>query len=180
MEPYDQTIQVALEATEKEPERSDEIVLSTGVKLRFKPFPPMRIQAVAERFPYPDVPEIFNKDKERYEKNPFSEQYAELKAETDRRRGLAVVDTIMAVGTQIVSIPDTFPKVEDDDWIEELEFSAITVNKESKIARYHAWIKYVATVTEADLALIMSFAGKQTGTQESNVAEQLQKHFPDN
>lgn len=180
MQTYDSAIQVALVETEEKAERSDEITLSSGVVLRFKPFPVMRIQAVAEHFPYPEVPKVYNKEKEKWEQWAGSEEYAKLVQEVDRKRGLAVVDTVMAVGTQIVSIPEGFPKVEDDGWIDELEVSNIFVKRESKIARYLAWVKFVAVINEDDLVKIMSFAGKQVGTSESNVAQQLQANFPNN
>jgi hypothetical protein len=178
---YDLEIQEALVKTEETPEeRSNEIRLSTGVVLRFKPFPLMRIQSVADQFPYPEVPKVYNKDKEKWEPWAGSEEYANAVEEINRKRGLAVVDTVMAVGTEVVTVPEGFPKATDEDWIEELAISHIQVNRESKIARYFAWVKYVATVTEDDLVKIMSFSGKQVGTGEKNVAEQLQTHFPDN
>ncbi|MFA7101139.1 MAG: hypothetical protein WC196_05215 [Bacilli bacterium] len=177
---YTDQIQVALVETEKEPERSDVVTLSTGVVLKHKPFSIMRIQDVADRFPYPPIPKVFNPDKGRHEEWAGSEEYSKAVQEIDRKRGMAVVDTIMSVGTEVVSIPPDFPKPEDEGWIEELEITGISVKKDSKIARYFAWIKFIATVTESDLEKIMSFTGKTVGNSEVNVADQLHKNFPDN
>jgi len=178
---YDQEIQHVLELTEEQTEQSDEITLSTGVVLKFKKIPILRIQAVVEQFPYPDVPEVFNKDKGRMEKNPFSEEYKKLVEEADTKRGLAVIDTVLAVGTEVSSVPDDFEKTLDsEDWIEELAIGHIKVNAASKIARYHAWVKYVAIVDQSDVGKILEQFGLQLGTGEANVASQLRNNFPDN
>lgn len=182
MESYNEQIQEVLSVVEEPqtPVEKDVIVLSTGVELKRKEFPIMRVQAVAEMFPYPEVPLVWNEEKQRKERWAGSEEYVKAVEEVDRRRGLAVVDTVMAVGTEVVYIPEGFPTPDSDEWIEELEISHITVKRESKVARYHAWIKYVATKNEDDLVKIMSFATAQMGSSEANVAQQLQQNFQDN
>jgi hypothetical protein len=178
---YDDQIQVALEQTETAIAPSNEITLSSGVVLKRKDFPIMRIQAVAEQFPYPDVPKVYNEQKNKWEQWAGSAEYAKMVEETDHKRGLAVVDTIMAVGTEVVSVPDDFPTVDSEDWIDELlHGSGIKVKADSKTARYLAWVKYVAVRDEGDLAKIMEFASRQAGTSEVNVAEQLHTSFQDN
>lgn len=176
---YNDQIQVALESA-VEPARTDEVTLSTGVVLRFKPFPIMRIQAVAEQFPYPEVPKLYDEDKKKWFAWAGSEEYAKQVTEVDQKRGLAVVDTIIAIGTEVTQVPDGFPKLEDDSWIDELAFSSITVKKDSPIARYHAWVKYVCVMNEEDLAKVTSYASSTLGTSEVNVANQLQDNFQDN
>lgn len=177
---YDQEIQEALELVEAQPEQSDEITLSTGVVLKFKKIPILRIQAVVEQFPYPEVPEVFNKDKGRYEKNPFSEEYKKMVEEIDAKRGLAVIDTVLAVGTEVSTTPDNFAGPDTDEWLEELEIGHIKVKRDSKIARYHAWVKYVAIVDQDDVGKILEQFGLQLGVGEANVAQQLQTNFPHN
>lgn len=177
METYETQIQTALKNVEEVPQEKDMITLSTGVVLKFKKIPILRVQAVVEQFPYPDVPEVYNKDKGKYEKNPFSEEYAKMCQQVDQRRGLAVIDTVLAVGTEVVFIPEGFSKPDDDKWIEELKVGHITFDKTSDVIRYHAWAKYVAIVDEEDVGKILEQFGLQLGTSEAGVAQQLHTNF---
>jgi hypothetical protein len=180
---YNEKIQAALIAVEKaeeNPEVTDRVELSSGVILRFKKIPLLRINAIVDQFPYPPVPEIFDEAKGRVEKNPLSETYLEMCKKVDAERATAVVDAVVATGTVLEYKPDSVSPVESEDWIEELEVSHITIKKESKLARYLAWVKFVAIVDADDLGKIAREFGITLGVSESKIAAAIDNNFPNN
>lgn len=180
---YNQQIQAALahvERTEAQPlAETNRITLSSGVILQFRDkFPLMRINAIIERFPYPPVPELYDDDKGRVERNPFSKVYLEMRQQVDQDRANAVIDAVIATGTSLVYCPPDITPPDSDEWIEELEVTGITVHKSSKWARYLAWVKYVAIVQATDLALISNKFGITLGVSESQIAAAIEDTFP--
>ena len=157
----------------------DTVTLSSGVVVRSKDVPKPRIIALLEQFPDPEVPLVENKDKGRMERNPKSESYIEAVNQVNMRRGLAMLDIIIVSGTEIVSVPEGFPKVEDTDWIEELELSHIPVRRSSPLARKFAWLKYVACTDDSDYEKLLTRTQMQVGDSEAHVAQQLQENFQD-
>jgi len=67
-----------------------------------------------------------------------------------------------------------------DDWIEELAVSHIPVRRESKYAKYLAWVKFVAVRDMDDLGIIAREFGITLGISESRIADAIQENFPDN
>lgn len=182
MADYNEQIQAALvDVVEDAPIRNEDILtLSNGVVLRRKPLPRTRIMALVEKFPLPPIPEVYNKEKGKMEKWDGSEEYQKAKQKVEMNQALAMIDLIIASGLEVVSIPDSVPPIEDDEWIEELELSHISVKKDSKVVRRFSWIKFVAAKDEDNLEKIMTFATSQLAESEANVAQQLQENFPDN
>ena len=107
MSSYEQKIQDAIvEVGSKDETSSPLIVLSTGVVLRPKKFSMMRIQAIMSRFKLPEIPLMNDEDKGRPIRNPNHPLYLEQKAEMEQERTMAVIDAIIAFGTEIKFIPD--------------------------------------------------------------------------
>jgi hypothetical protein len=180
---YNDKIQAALvevEKLESEPKQTDRVTLSSGVILKFKKIPLLRINAIVDAFPYPPIPKYFNPEKGREEENPMSKVYLDMKTEIDVQRSLAIIDAVVATGTELEFKPDSMVAVESDDWIDELEVSHIPVRKESKYARYLAWVKFVAIRDMDDLGLIAREFGITLGISESRIAAAVQENFPDN
>lgn len=170
-----------IEAIEQEEhsEHSDRITFSNGVVLGFKKVNIMRIQSIANRFEYPPVPKIKNEDKDRWEENPNDPQYIKACEKVDYQQGMAVIDAIAAFGTYPLHVPDGVSKVEDDEWIDELELFGIEVNRHSKLARYYGWVKYVAVVDQDDLMILGQQFGVTMGSSERLVKDQLRSSFQD-
>lgn len=177
---YTEKIGNALKVVEaKEETASDQITLSSGVVLRLKKINVLRINAVVEQFKYPKVPEIWDANKDRALRNPDDPEYKALCAEVDAQRTWAVLDAIAALGTEVMSVPPTVHALESNEWIEELQLLKIPVDPDSKLARYMAWIKFVAIVDTADFQKIAEQFGMAMGTAEGKVAESIQRNFPD-
>ena len=179
MSSYEQKIQDAIvEVGSKDETSSPLIVLSTGVVLRPKKFSMMRIQAIMSRFKLPEIPLMNDDDKGRPIRNPNHPLYLEQKAEMEQERTMAVIDAIIAFGTIIKFIPDDFSKPEDDDWIEELKLVDIPVNENFPLARYQAWVKFVAAPDLEDISKISEQFNVQMGTSEVKIAANIRENFP--
>lgn len=176
-----ETIQLALMDIENHEEGQDGLVhLSSGVTLKLKKVPILRIQEIVRRFKYPDPPRFYDEDKKRWYENPDHPDYIARKEEVDGERGLAVIDAVAALGTELHTVPEGFQRPEDNDWIDELEFLGIEVKKESKLARYHAWIKFVAIIDMDDMTKITEQFGLSLGVSNAKIANSLRENFPDN
>lgn len=173
---YEEKIQQAVADVDQPQQNLDpeNIVLSTGVVLRYRKFSRMIMQGIIDKFPYPDPPKVYIKDKDRYETNPLDKDYKEAVARIDEQRSLAFIDAIIAFGTELVSAPDDLPAIDDDEWIDELELVGIKVLRDKKKSRYLAWVKYVAMVdTETDLAKVMGIFTRVEGATEETVAQAI-------
>lgn len=178
---YTDKIQAAVEEERKEPTtEKDTIILDSGVQLKIKKVPLLRIQAVLEQFKYPPVPEIYDPEKDRTYKNPFDPTYQEMRREVDEQRTWAVIDAVLAFGTRLEYSPEDVPSLESDDWIEELALAGIEVKTTSKLARYLMWVKFVAIVSADDLQKISRQFGLNMGISEEKIAEAMQSNFPGN
>ena len=176
---YENKIAEALTSTEDVAEEESLITLTSGVQLKYKRVPVLRIQAIVNKFKYPPIPETWDEVKGRAYKNPQLPEYLEARQQVDVDKVLAVIDAIAAVGTELHFKPDSVPSVDDDSWLEELEVMGIEVNVSSKIARYLAWVRYVAVVDQDDFMRIAQKAGLAVGTSEERVASALQGSFQD-
>ncbi len=159
-------------------DKVQKVMLSSGVILRMKQVPVLRINAVLERFQYPPVPELYDKEHDRILKNPDHPLYKEECQKVDMQRTWAMLDAVLAVGTEIIHRPAEVPAVEDDTWIEELEMFGIAVRKDNQRARYLAWVKFVAVINQDDLQKIAVKFGLGLGVAEEKVANALQGNFP--
>lgn len=182
MSSYEQKIQDAIvEVGSKDETSSPLIVLSTGVVLRPKKFSMMRIQAIMSRFKLPEIPLMNDDDKGRPIRNPNHPLYLEQKAEMEQERTMAVIDAIIAFGTEIKFIPDGFPRPEDTkkgNWIDELKLVDIPVNEDFPLARYQAWVKFVAAPDLEDISKISEQFNVQMGTSEVKIAANIRENFP--
>jgi hypothetical protein len=179
MDTYDEKIQNAIIQVEEKDLNALSITLSNGAVLRLKKFPFMRIQAVVSQFKYPDIPEVYDEMRGKPIKNPDSPTYLAMKMEVDQDRSMAVMDAVATFGVEVEYLPEDVPALEDDSWIEELEFIHIPVQKDSRLARYQAWIKFVVIRDPVDFAKVAEEFGIQMGTAERKIADNLQNHFPD-
>lgn len=178
---YSDRIQQAVaEVEQTEVKKADEIiVLSTGVKLRLKKVPILRINAVLERFPYPEVPLIHDEERGREIRNPNHPIYQEMRQKVDEQRTWAIMDAVAGLGTELLFVPEGFYRPEDQGWIDECEILGIQINTTSKVARYLAWIKFVAISTMEDMNLIARQFGLALGVSEARIANEIRNNFPD-
>jgi len=150
----------------------------SGVVLQLKKVNILRINAINDRFKYPDVPEVYDEVKDRKTRNPDHPDYKKACAEVDEQRIMAILDALSVFGTEIVFVPADVPKLEDNDWVEELKFVEIPVDPESPMARKLAWIKYVAIRDQGDFMKIAREFGVVMGNSEAMVADSIATNFP--
>lgn len=97
----------------------EETELSTGVRVKLKRVPQGLIEEVVNRVKDPKVPVYFDPEKEREMPNPSDPDYLNAKAQAERDRSVAAIETIVLFGIELL---DGLP--EDDDWLTKLKFMA--------------------------------------------------------
>lgn len=177
---YNQKIQEAVAADEAatQPEL---VTLSSGVVLKHKQVSILRLQNIISHFKMPEVPALFDKERNKEIRNPNHPVYLAQVEQVNEERMLAAVDALIATGTELVECPEDIEPIDSDDWIEECEtFFKIKVLRDNKKARYLAWVKYVAVLTKEDLELLAHFVRRTLGVSEESVAQAMRENFPNN
>ena len=169
------TSEKVVEAIERSGEDSL-IHLSTGVVLRGKAAPSLALVKVIAYFPRPNPPEIFNDKLGRYIENGADPDYLKRVTAYETESAHAVLNVLILMGTELVSVPKGFPKPESDSWLEELgEFGMIT-KPENKSWRYLNWVMFKAAPTSDDTKKIQEVVGSLSGISENAV--QAAEQFP--
>lgn len=151
-------------------ESADNIItLSTGVVLRIKPVSSMIFTELSKRHPQPKVPMWFNKENDRNEPNPNNPDYVEDMRNWQMNVGIGVVDIMIIMGTQFVSVTGDAPRLDDEEWIDNLVFTGMNIDRDNRRARYLAYIKYVAAVSDEDMEKLMQRVSGQSGVSEADV-----------
>ena len=114
----------ALDVAKKLAQGADGItILPNGVKVRINPVGAALISDVTSKIKDPEVPLWPNADKPdregkpRMEANPDDPHYAVLLEEANQKRAIAMIDTMVMFGVELVDgVPD------DDAWVKKLRF----------------------------------------------------------
>jgi hypothetical protein len=132
-----------------------EITLTTGVRARLKPVAASLIDEAVATVELPEIPVWHNPDKGRDEANPNDPTYIRELGETDRKRGIAAIDTMIMVGVELI---DGLP--EDGKWLEQLKLlekrgrlDLSGYDLESEIEKEFVYKRYFAMSAE-DLAVL--------------------------
>lgn len=138
-------IQAIKEAEEAVLAGENTMVLSSGVKVKLTPLPPLLQRAIEAKFPEPEIPmaSVTIRDEQELQSNPDDPDYIEAREHWARDRGAALMDLALIKGVQ-VELP------EDDSWIEELALVGVEVG-EGKVARKLAYLRSVAIGNLQDL-----------------------------
>lgn len=161
----------AAEAQESGIRLPREVTLSNGIVLKVKPMPPLLLNAVANSMPEPEVPQVHIADDDRWEDNPNDPAYQKALADTAAKRELATINLILAVCTEVGSLPDNRVGPESDDWLFIPEMAGIEVDASNPRARYIAWLRFYALETQQDLMQTNSLPILLAGISEGEVAE---------
>jgi hypothetical protein len=150
------------------------IKLTSGVVVRTRPVPILVIQKVSARFKLPEPPVVYLEEKGRNEPNPNDPRYlAECERITTEQR-LAIVDAMIMLGTEVVSVPGELFKPESDEWIEIVEYlTGETIPRDNKRLRQLYWLKYYAIQGADDLIALERAIVKEMGVPETMVSEAL-------
>lgn len=96
---------------------SEEVTLSTGIRVRLKPVSSSLVEEMKASVPVPEVPRVFIPEKEREEENPNDPRYTAALEEMERQQARAIFDALLIFGVELL---DGLP--EDDDWLKKLQF----------------------------------------------------------
>lgn len=154
--------------------------LSNGIVLKIKPIPPLFMSAVVSEFKSPDIPKVYIAEDDRWEENPNDPNYLKEMTEIILAQNLAINDMAMAMGTEIISVPDGYYLPDEDAWIDQVKFAAsitgveLNIDKDDKIKRYICWLRFYALETGADASLATGLPMELAGVREEEVDEAIE------
>lgn len=146
----EKVMQAIVEAEKAVSLGENEMVLTSGVRVKFRPLPPLLQRAVEGKFPEPEVPMalVTIRGEQELESNPNDPDYIAARWRWAVDRGNALTDLALLKGVA-VELP------EDESWIEELAMVGIEVGK-SKMAKKLAYLHSVAIASLEDLTGVTS------------------------
>lgn len=160
--------------------RFAEFTLSNGIVLKMKPVPPVLLQAVTNEFQPPPIPKVHIEEDDRWEENPSDPSYIEELGKIAEAQNKALADLVMAVGSEVVSVPEGYERPEDDGWIEHVKFAAeltgtkLEIDTENTTKRYLYWLRFYALETGGDVALAQNLPYQLSGIREGEVEEVIE------
>lgn len=150
---------------------SDSLVsLSNGVVLKVRKVPNMIFLEVMHRFTPPKVPVVMNEDLGRKEENPNDPTYVDEYNRYQADLSMAIVDTMVLMGTSVYSVPEEIDGPSDESWSRKLKILHI-VPGEDEMERYLMWVKYYAAEDDTDITKIVEAVGRLSGVSEEDVAQ---------
>ena len=153
----------------------DEITLSSGVVLRAIKASPVTLIKVMTRFPRPKPPTYFMEKMGREMENPDDPDYIERVKAWEMESNSQVLNALILLGTELVSVPKGVEKPSGDKWLNKYRLLDMPVHPEDEQWRYLNWVTLVAAPDETDMTLIQDVVGKKMGIAEVDVksAEQF-------
>lgn len=146
--------------------------LSSGVKLKTKDTinPSIIIDILSElESKRPEPPVVYIQAIDRDEVNLDDPRYIDRLQRWETVSAGRIADALILTGTEIEFIPEGIEKPEDDEWLEVLNALGFRLNRNSKPARYLAWVKHVAIIDQHDWEAITDNVGRQAGVTEADV-----------
>jgi len=153
----------------------NEITLSSGVVLRATKANPMTLITVMSRYPRPKPPMVYIEVMGREMENPDNPDYIERVKNWQIESNTQVLNALIILGTELVSVPKGVQKPSDEKWLKKYQVLEMPIHPDNEDWRYLTWVKFVAAPEESDLEIIMEAVGKLSGIQEEDVksAEQF-------
>jgi len=158
---------------ESETPQNSVVTLSNGIKLKLKSVPPFLVRQATMKLDRPKVPRM-DIGKGREEDNPDHPAYQEALADFENRSTDAALNVMLAAGTEVVSVPKGVPGPDSDDWLPLMEVLEIEIDLDRPVARYLAWMRYVALATADDITLITTAMSRGIGLSEEDVEASAQ------
>lgn len=165
-------IEVLEESSNTSSKKDNTITLSSGVVLKNRKVPPMILAKVEEKYPDPPVPTVYDSERDRYLPNPDSPEYEKALEDNRMRKGNSLIDVLISMGTEIVSIPEGLQKPDDSEWVDDLLSIGIEVPSQNR-ARYLAWVKFYAATSASDIQELAKRGSESLGVTESEVASAI-------
>lgn len=166
-------------AVEKIGEANDEIRLSTGVVLRGKQANPLSLLEVMAQHPAPTPPMQYIQTMGRMVENAADPDYIARRDSWKTESSNDLVQALILLGTELVSIPKGFPGPKSDEWIENMRLLGLDVYPDSKNWRYLKWVLHEACRGEEDIAIIQEVVGRLSGLSKLAVKTAEEFHASD-
>jgi len=161
-------------AENRQDEGPQELVLSTGVKIRILAVSPVLMSdIVGEAMKYrPKPPTNYIESLGREEENPSDPDYVEALNNWNGMVLLDVNNAYVLKGTEVIEMPNGFPDSDDPSFLDDMRILNRPIDTPRQ--RYLAWIKYVAAPLGEDTAAIVREVGRLTGVSEVEVEEAIE------
>ena len=147
------------------------ITLSTGVVLCAKQANPNVLIRVMTANPRPQPPIVFMKAMGREMENPDDPDYISRVRAWEMSYNNGMLNALIGLGTELVSVPKKFPKPEDDSWLADYQAMGLPIHPESRAWRYITWVLFKAAPIDADTKLIGERVRVLSGVQEADVKD---------
>lgn len=147
----------------------DNITLSTGVVLKAKQANPNVLIRVMTATPRPKPPTYFNEQMGRLMENPDHPDYIAQVKDWEMSYNNGMLNALIGLGTELVSVPKKFPLPKDDAWLEDYKALGLPVVAKSDAWRYITWVMFLAAPTAEDTKLIGDKVKALSGVQEADV-----------
>ena len=146
-----------------------ELEVRNGVRLKLKPVPPLTVRRAVAHLKRPIVPKA-DLGKGRVEDNPGDPEYVAAMEEYGQLAFDAGANVMLALGTEVLHVPDGLEPPESDGWVEQLTAAGFEVDLSTAPARRLSWLSFYAITSETDVVKIVLGVTQLTGTAESEVA----------
>jgi hypothetical protein len=147
------------------------LTLESGVVIEFSKVSPFVIRKRLMLLKEPKVPTVMIEAKGRAEENPFDPDYLAALASFREERGDLIIDCCVVLGSKLVSVPEGFPRPEDQSWVDDLALIGLTDVPENPKLRYLYWVRNVAMAGVDDFSGMMKIINGQQGISEEEVME---------
>lgn len=151
--------------------------LSTGVVLKAKQANPNILIRIMTANPRPKPPVVFMQAMGREMENPDHPDYIAQVNAWEMAYNNGMLNALVALGTEVHSIPKKFPKPEDDNWIADYKALGLPVDPTSEAWRYITWVLFKAAPVDTDTKAIMEKVKSFSGVKEADVKNA--ETFPD-
>ncbi len=172
------TVAAARRVIEEAKEESEvvgrEIELVNGIRIKLKHVPAALIRRVSTRLEKPKVPKSDWQNKGRVEENPGDPDYLDAMEQYNYEVGEAATNVILSLGIEVVHVPEGVDKIEDEGWVEILDYFKVDADLDSKIGRKLAWLQYYAITSEAEWLKVLGKVSSLIGMTEGEVADAVE------
>jgi hypothetical protein len=149
------------------------IRLTNGIELRIKHVPPMLLRRVQASIKQPPIPTVWIESRQRDEENPDDPEYLAALEGLHTVRLLADQKARLALGTELISIPEGIEGPDGDGWIDGLRAVGVEPRIDTKALRYIEWLQLYAMVEHIDQAVVQAACFAATGILEPEVLEAI-------
>lgn len=146
--------------------------LSNGVKLRLRKMSPALLAAIATEVGEgePEVPIIYNEDKEREESNPLDPRYIADRARWGAGKGLRLLQAMVLAATTLDEKPDDIMAPESQEFTDFMEVVGLPLAPSAQ-GRYTQWVTFLGVTDVDDMRELNAVLMRMGGAREEDVAE---------